>query len=206
MIELLAGVPGMLKSLRDRLTATRAANLDKVDVNTSSRAPASTALSNQVWTDARAAKLDLPSSPLGRSTTGLSAAGTGYTGSNGSQGIHAVNMDALLNLSHYGATWDVVLNLTGSGVIMFLALYNNSGALGEIKVELDGVTIYTGSVNTTAGSVNAVIGGVFPTWDNNSVVPWMVPTYVDVPFSSSLKVSLKGTALGLIKYRSTAAQ
>jgi hypothetical protein len=39
-------------------TAARAVNLDNLDTTVSSRAPASTALSNATWTDARAAKLD----------------------------------------------------------------------------------------------------------------------------------------------------
>ena len=59
MWTMLAGVPGKLKTLIDRLTATRAANLDKLDANITTRAAASTALSNAVWTDARAGKLDL---------------------------------------------------------------------------------------------------------------------------------------------------
>lgn len=54
----LAGLPGKLKVLVDRLTSTRAANLDNLNATVSSRAPASTALSNAVWSDARAAKLD----------------------------------------------------------------------------------------------------------------------------------------------------
>ncbi|WP_341649924.1 hypothetical protein [Thauera humireducens] len=58
MWTMLAGVPGKLKTLLDRLTATRAANLDNLNATVTSRAPAATALSNAVWTDARAAKLD----------------------------------------------------------------------------------------------------------------------------------------------------
>ena len=58
MWTMLAGVPGKLKTMLDRLTATRAANLDKLDANITTRAAASTALSNAVWSDARAAKLD----------------------------------------------------------------------------------------------------------------------------------------------------
>lgn len=58
MWTMLAGVPGKLKTLIDRLTATRAANLDKIDANITTRAAAATALSNAVWSDARAAKLD----------------------------------------------------------------------------------------------------------------------------------------------------
>lgn len=59
MWTMLAGVPGKLKTLIDRLTATRAANLDKLDANITTRAAAATALTNAVWTDARAGKLDL---------------------------------------------------------------------------------------------------------------------------------------------------
>lgn len=58
MFALLASVPGKLKTLLDRLTATRAANLDKLDANITTRAAASSALSNAVWTDARAGYLD----------------------------------------------------------------------------------------------------------------------------------------------------
>ena len=59
MWTMLAGVPGKLKTMLDRLTATRAANLDNLNTTISSRAAASTALTNAVWTDARAGKLDL---------------------------------------------------------------------------------------------------------------------------------------------------
>lgn len=58
MWTMLAGVPGKLKTLLDRLTATRAANLDRLDETISSRAAASTALSNAVWTNTRAGRLD----------------------------------------------------------------------------------------------------------------------------------------------------
>ena len=58
MMELLAGVPGKLKALADRLTAARADNLDHLDADISSRAPANTAVSNAVLTDVRVAKLD----------------------------------------------------------------------------------------------------------------------------------------------------
>ena len=47
----LAGLPGKLKQLSDYLTS-------KLDATISSRAPASTALTNAVWTNARANKLD----------------------------------------------------------------------------------------------------------------------------------------------------
>lgn len=57
MIPALMGLPGKVKTLLDRLTSTRAANLDSLDAQVSTRAPASTALSNVVWTNGLAASL-----------------------------------------------------------------------------------------------------------------------------------------------------
>jgi len=54
MIGVLLGVPGKLSTLLARLTAARGANLDNADVTVSSRAPASTALSTGIWTQAHA--------------------------------------------------------------------------------------------------------------------------------------------------------
>lgn len=58
MLAVLLSLPGRVKTILDRLTSTRAANLDKLDVNISTRAAASSALSNAVWTDAKAVLLD----------------------------------------------------------------------------------------------------------------------------------------------------
>ena len=58
MSALLYGLPGRVKTLLDRLTADRADKIDALDAEISSRAPASTALNNTVWTDERADKLD----------------------------------------------------------------------------------------------------------------------------------------------------
>ena len=58
MLEPLLGLPGRIKILMDRITSTRASNLDNLDGAVSSRAPASTALSSSVWTGTRAGYLD----------------------------------------------------------------------------------------------------------------------------------------------------
>jgi hypothetical protein len=58
MISFLLGVPGKLKTLTDRLTSGRAANLDNLDVAVSTTAPASTALSSATWTGTKAGYLD----------------------------------------------------------------------------------------------------------------------------------------------------
>jgi len=58
MLEPLLGLPGRIKILMDRITSTRASNLDNLNATVSSRAPASTALSSSVWTGTRAGYLD----------------------------------------------------------------------------------------------------------------------------------------------------
>lgn len=85
MMELLAAVPGKLKALADRLTATRADNLDHLDADISSRAPANTAVSNAVLTDARIGNLDnIASAPariksIQRGTIYIAGGDTFYT-------------------------------------------------------------------------------------------------------------------------------
>jgi hypothetical protein len=62
MIDFLMGVPGKLDAIlawfTSYWTAVRAVKLDNLDAAMSTRAAASTALTNATWTDVRAAKLD----------------------------------------------------------------------------------------------------------------------------------------------------
>lgn len=55
----LISVPGKLKQLLDRIPATATTLLNRLDATISSRAPASTALLRSIWTDAKAAFLDV---------------------------------------------------------------------------------------------------------------------------------------------------
>lgn len=70
MIDFLAGVPGKLATIYTHLTtylsSTRAAKIDNLDTTISSRAAASTALSNATWTNAKADYLDMPISGVAR--------------------------------------------------------------------------------------------------------------------------------------------
>ena len=50
----LKSIPGLVQTIIDRLTTTRAAALDNLDDAITSRAPAATALSTAVWTPAHA--------------------------------------------------------------------------------------------------------------------------------------------------------
>lgn len=58
MYGLIANIVALLSDLLGRITPARADKLDRLDVAVSSRAPAGTAVSNAVLTDARIAHLD----------------------------------------------------------------------------------------------------------------------------------------------------
>lgn len=81
------GVSGKLKTLTDRLTSARAANLDNLNATITSTAPASTALSNVTWTSALAAILNntIQTSILsGNIQTGYATGGVGGSGEDSS--------------------------------------------------------------------------------------------------------------------------
>ena len=64
----LLGLPGKVKTLIDRLTSTRATNLDNLDAAITTRAAASTALSSATWTGTRAGYIDLLNTHLDANT------------------------------------------------------------------------------------------------------------------------------------------
>ena len=177
MWTMLAGVPGKLKTMLDRLTATRAANLDKLDANITTRAAASTALSNAVWTDARAEKLDNVGVPF--SPTDL-----------------AVNSASLFRISGGGSRTavgsTVVLDVNGRGVLHKLSstvsaeASSDAGALLAVFiVEIDGNVIslprnLTLSANNSSSNTTQHVGDV--AWIEH------------IPFYSNLKVTLTITS------------
>jgi len=148
MWTMLAGVPGKLKTMADRLTAGRAANLDNLNATVSSRAAASTALSNATWTNDRAAKLDTllsltPTAAIQKSTFSRNSTGS---------------------VTH--------LNISGSGVINFFGVFStlnstastSKGITGTATLTIDGVAIVmTASNSSSFGSssvLNAAMIGV----------------------------------------------
>lgn len=185
MWTMLAGVPGKLKTLIDRLTATRAANLDKLDANITTRAPASTALTNAVWSDARAGKLDsigLPVSPMDKVPL---AGGLGVNTATNRNIPSPAIPHWMIESAEVKTSGPVsVLSLAGRGVITHALIYVSSGAsesgTAYITVAIDGVT-FTQELVVTASSQRAkcVIGGM----------EWGEP----IPFYSSLSISIGWT-------------
>jgi hypothetical protein len=163
------GVPGKLKTLLDRLTATRAGYLDNLDAAVSSRAAASTALTNATWTDAKSNKLtnaaqedspllDVPISNGIVSTTYASNSTTSYT-------------DAI--------------NYTGSGVLQLAACVVSGSVWNDqatMDIIIDGVTVLTVTTQMGTGSVGQGVGYYI-----TSPV-----AFSSVPFKSSLRIRHKG--------------
>lgn len=176
MWTMLAGVPGKLKTMLDRLTATRAANLDKLDANITTRAAASTALTNAVWTDARAGKLDLVGVPADPVAAPVLSGSVFSIKGGGSR-------------STVGTT--VLLDVSGPGVLHKLySVARASGGTGTISgnviVEIDGTT--TTLARSQFGNGTDVSNTVWHAGDT----AWLE----HIPFYSSLKVSVQVTSLG----------
>lgn len=106
-MDFLLGIPGKLKAISDFLTAN-------INATMGSRAPASTALTNSIWTDARAASLDATfanSQTFTSSGTWVKPAGVTRVnvllvggGGGGHTGNNSVGLDGLPGTSG-GAGW-----------------------------------------------------------------------------------------------------
>lgn len=187
MWTMLAGVPGKLKTLIDRLTATRAANLDKLDANITTRAAAATALSNAVWSDARAGKLD--------KIDGIEADAQYCTDDPTSRppiaGGLPFNVSAVSNTGIQGAAPSQITagsshSYSGAGVLEMVALHNGSGAgvAGSVTVTIDGAAVLAWSGTVPAGQAvmcaGCMAGDAF--------------ALGRVPFRVSLSISCTGLA------------
>lgn len=182
MWTMLAGVPGKLKTLADRLTATRAANLDKLDANITTRAAAATALSNAVWSDARAGKLDkidgiesdaqyCTDDPTSRPPI---AGGLPFT----------VSVVSTLGVAPNTITAGSSHSYSGAGVLEMVALHNASGAgvAGSVTVTIDGEAVLAWSGTVPAGNAVTCAGSM--AGDSFSLGR--------VPFRSSLQIACTG--------------
>lgn len=191
MLGFLAGLPGKLKTLTDRLTSGRAANLDNLDATMTSRAAASTALSNATWTDALAAKLlAMKQRPP-----------TSYIG-NGNVFVSIPTDIIGATLAYSGAmtanTLKTLVSHTGAGVLNLVAIKTSVTAVQtlRVKVTLDGVVVVDPGATTStslAGNIGIVpvgsVAGFFDgTYNQASVIP------AKLAYNSSLLVEIASSA------------
>jgi len=204
MMPALAGLPGKIKTLIDRLTSTRATNLDNLDAAITSRAVASTALSNATWTNALAAELDglAPAiAACAQETTPLlrpPIAG-GYVDNNAAftASIVAAGIPASLSSS---TTYVDVVNYTGQGVLSFAAAQTLVAAQSaSIRVVIDGVQLCDTATGTAQYDARCPVG---------AITQYMI-AFEAIAFKVSLQIQTKcsggsNTARLLYKYRKTA--
>lgn len=192
MWTMLAGVPGKLKTLIDRLTATRAANLDNLNATVSSRAAASTALSNAVWSDARAAKLDMlpivdpvSESPIAADWPTLSFGGFGTSDAE----IVKRVVGGVAFATSSASLVDVV-SVTGRGVLSFVAVMTPAVAQTlQLQIIIDGVTVLdaTGGPSSAISNAWAVAVGTL----NIESASALQAGLDQIPFRSSLVIKLR---------------
>jgi len=149
-----------LKTILDRLSATRAAYLDnlqyfdstvggRIDTNVASRAPATSALSTSVWTSTKAGYINREINPSpGAAITAASP--TPHPDAEPSTSIDATTDLAtrvIGNLAAPGATWTSVASPAGPAMVSLLVLVveqsTGSSTGCEFRVTIDGTTVYT---------------------------------------------------------------
>jgi hypothetical protein len=205
MLDFLAGVPGRLKTIADYLTthlsSTRAAKIDNLDAAISTRAPASTALTNATWTPTRAGHLDLISSRAAESSPLLSApmlngVVTAVTASTLGGAFDIVGITQ--SSSTTSTTYSTALTVTGQGVLNFASVASSGSThAASIKITIDGVAVFEGGTGTRQSlcPVGAYIPGTAVALDQ-------------VPFKTSLLIEHKiansaSNSVAFYKYRKT---
>lgn len=177
-MDILFGVPGKLKTLTDRLSATWAAKLDTLATNyTTARAAlidnidaaVTTAADAAAWTSALAALLG--SAARRRPVTSIvnyySAGGvSGQFGYGGGIAEIAANVRGVLSGALTANTLATVINRTGAGAVFFLAatVMDTTSRTVRIKVTVDGTVVFDATSNaiTTVQTGMQVVGsGLF---------------------------------------------
>jgi hypothetical protein len=157
MLGYLAGIPGRLKTLVDRLTAGRAAALDNLDAAITSRAAASTAVSNVNYTSGRAALLDNLTYVAEQEST---SAIINYCSAGGVL-VDPTNAGAV-DILPGAVTANVlktVISETGRGRIDYLAIGNGLGSTKTIrlKITIDGNVVFDATSASNTGNIYGLI-------------------------------------------------
>lgn len=214
MSDFLLSVPGRLTTLINNMTTllTRwtQTKADYVDSPISTRAPSSTALDKNIWTDSRAARLDYLDFVLSQTLDNVTNPVLNPV--NSLNGI--VEISGLMSITPpygvittpnvvavSGGVYYEVLNITGKGVIGYLDVGIASGhsGTGGFRLTIDGVAI-------TAANLSANLAGnlIFGTITTAGII-----TTESIPFRSQFKLEVSSVGAGANfrarhRYRKTA--
>jgi hypothetical protein len=194
----LAGVPGALKRLKDRLTPSgttetltdaRMLKLDNLDATIASRAPSSTALSTATWTGTKAGYLDAaissvkmkPQVNLVRDTAVNTR--TLFTGASGPEGHGAVYTAGTIT----APTYVELMSVAVPGWLYLVATYREStfasGTLStRITIDGDVWDVVTDSASTTQYAGHVALGVL------NDAATVIIP--LAMRFETSMKVEV----------------
>ena len=203
MLGFLAGVPGKLKALNDRLTSTWAAKLDALRTGlTDARMgyldklniTGNAASSAEVAACAQKADPNIaPPSLLCAGST------SGYDQLQTSVYVLLAPASPFTSANATTTSWTDVINYTGAGVLEMLCakIDQHATSAGAFEVIIDGVTAYTGSLVPTATSfaISTPIGTLLRYWDGTTISLVPVPGQ-GVPFRTSLQVRHRLTTSG----------
>lgn len=188
----LSAIQQMLGTLLGRLTATRAGLLDNLDAGITTRAPASTALSNAQWTNALAAALLAIKQRPPTSYIGGGAAFVTFP----SAPTPLIGVVKAASGATTANTLKTLVTHTGAGCLNFVALGTVDATARTIraKVTIDSVVV----LDVTSTSINTAGGGIMPvgslagyfdgTYNQGSAIPAKLAynTSLLVEYASSL--------------------
>lgn len=163
MMALLLGVPGKLKTLLDRISSARAAKLDNIDAAISTRAAASTAVSNADLTPARAGYLDALEHGNGGVRPASMPCGNIVASSTETLTVLTVPGAAYVSSGALTAgTLATMLSVTGKGALTYLGIQSMDATsrTHRVRITIDGTVVFdaTSAPHTTANGVGYVHG------------------------------------------------
>ena len=203
MLGFLAGVPGKLKALNDRLTSTWAAKLDALRTGLTDvrmgyldklNITGNAASSAEVG--ACAQKTDPSLAPPSLLCAGSTS---GYDQLQTSVYVLLAPASPFTSANATTTSWTDVINYTGAGVLEMLCAKIDAHATsaGAFEVIIDGVTVYTGSLAPTSNSfaISTPVGTLQRAWNGSTIDLIPVPGQ-GVPFRTSLQVRHRLTTSG----------
>jgi len=195
MSAILYGVPGKLKTLIERLSSARAAKIDNLDATVSSRAAASTALSNVVWTDERAEALDdlvHEWDPILSPPIGLVPSDPDKSDAEGTTDFMLKKVSGLEKGSTSSTSFVDIVNYDGGGVLEFCALVAFRSDISYLRLIVDGNTLADISLEAPSGTyyvVKAVAGLYLKANAAGSIA------LTQIPFRESLVIQAKAHSI-----------
>lgn len=194
----LAGVPGKLAKLVTRLapsgyaqtlTDARVSALDNLNATVSSRAPSSTALSNAMWTDAKAALLDAAISSVRYPAQTKITRSSALIANLHTLAYEFAAASSALTVSSGGAYTEAV-SVNAPGILWWASCHRGIGFSAgtlNIRITLDGVVALLTNNSSTATTLGSGVVGVgYVSGGSAFLMPLRFTTSMKIEVTSSV--------------------